>query len=53
MASRSSRSSCVIRDVEMLITLLTGPGTIGAPVVNEYSELIGIIGGVAAPHTVE
>ncbi len=33
----------------MLITLLTGPGTIGAPVVNEYGELIGIIGGVGMP----
>ncbi len=33
----------------LIATVLTGSGTVGAPVVNEYGEIVGIIGGAGAP----
>jgi Trypsin-like peptidase domain len=33
----------------MIATILTGAGTVGAPVSNEYGEIVGIIGGGSAP----
>jgi len=32
-----------------IATILTGSGTVGAPVSNEYGEIVGIIGGFSAP----
>jgi hypothetical protein len=33
----------------LLATFLTGSGTVGAPVLNEYGEVVGIVGGANAP----
>jgi hypothetical protein len=32
-----------------VVRFATGPGTLGAPVVNEYGELLGLVGGSGAP----